>query len=307
MKIAPELADVLDSGRSLNTYDPIKVYFVPDGGTWYENGQVLTSSGWNSYEIQQAMLALQQWSNVADIQFVQTAHQNTADFVIGTKNISGSTIGYFYLPGNYQEAGIGAFDNTYRGWSSQPGGGLEPGGNGFNLMLHEFGHGIGLSHPHSDSVMPGAFPGVSSSYDSGNFGLNQGVTTVMSYIDGWSTGPLGQTTSYTYGSASTPMPLDIAVVQDIYGANTTFASGNDTYTLPSTNQVGTSFSAIWDTGGIDTIVNPSDTAATIDLRPATLQVEAGGGGFVSHVTGIYGGLTIANSVVIENAVGGGGQ
>ncbi len=42
----------------------------------------------------------------------------------------------------------------------------------------------------------------------------------------------------------------------------------------------------------------------VDLRVATLGFEAGGGGWVSYATGIHGGFTIANGVVIENATGG---
>ena len=65
--------------------------------------------------------------------------------------------------------------------------------------------------------------------------------------------------------------------------------------------------------------------ATIDLRPATLRNEAGGGGFLSQVRGrdgvlLYGGFTIAadftnalansgteTGVIIENALGGAGN
>lgn len=307
MEIAQELGSALDTGRSLNTSDSIKVFFVPEGQTWVENGQLHVSAGWNNYEMGQAMLALEQWSNVANIQFVQTTNKASADFTVGTMALTGSTIGYFYLPGTYAEAGTGAFDHTYSGWSDQAGAGLDQGGAGFNLLLHEFGHGMGLGHPHNDSATPGAFPGVTSSSDRGLFDLNQGVTTVMSYIDGWASGPLGRTLSGVYGHAATPMALDIAVIQGIYGINNSFAQGNSTYVLPDANQPGSTFSAIWDTGGIDSILNPSDTKATIDLRGATLQLDVGGGGYMSYVKDVYGGITIAHGVIIENAIGGGGQ
>lgn len=45
----------------------------------------------------------------------------------------------------------------------------------------------------------------------------------------------------------------------------------------------------------------------IDLREATLELEEGGGGWLSYADGIYGGYTIANGVVIENATGGSGD
>src|SRR5256885_6616770 len=38
----------------------------------------------------------------------------------------------------------------------------------------------------------------------------------------------------------------------------------------------------WDAGGIDSIVYAGARNATIDLRPATLKYEWGGGGWVSY-------------------------
>jgi Ca2+-binding RTX toxin-like protein len=47
-------------------------------------------------------------------------------------------------------------------------------------------------------------------------------------------------------------------------------------------------------------------AATIDLRAAHLGYGEGSGGYISFAAGIFGGFTIANGVVIENATGAGG-
>ena len=77
--------------------------------------------------------------------------------------------------------------------------------------------------------------------------------------------------------------------------------------MPSANGAGTFYSAIWDTSGTDWLIHNGSTDATIDLRAATLEYEIGGGGFVSQVEGIFGGLTIAHDVVIENARGGDGD
>ncbi|SOD22942.1 M10 family metallopeptidase C-terminal domain-containing protein, partial [Nitrosomonas ureae] len=46
--------------------------------------------------------------------------------------------------------------------------------------------------------------------------------------------------------------------------------------------------------------------STIDLRAATLLHATGGGGYLSTVDGINGGFTIANGIIIENAIGGNG-
>jgi Ca2+-binding RTX toxin-like protein len=97
------------------------------------------------------------------------------------------------------------------------------------------------------------------------------------------------------------MALDIQALQWIYGANTTYATGNDSYALPNAKG---GFTCIWDCGGTDSIIVTGRRGAVIDLRAATGTAAEGGGGFVSHVAGSRGGYTIAVGVVIENATGG---
>ena len=137
--------------------------------------------------------------------------------------------------------------------------------------------------------------------------MNQGVFTTMSYNDGWETNPDGPPPSYDYGYQGTPMAIDIAVLQEKYGVDETYHRGANTYRLPDANQSGTFYACIWDAGGRDAIVSDSQAAATIDLRAATLRPEPGGGGYISHVDGIFGGFTIAHNVTIEDAEGGAGD
>ena len=105
------------------------------------------------------------------------------------------------------------------------------------------------------------------------------------------------------------MAYDIAAIQFLYGAKSA-NTGSDTYWLPDTNGVGTYWTCIWDTSGVDAIAYGGNGRATIDLRAATLDNSATGGGMLNYVTdavtgkAIHGGYTIANGVVIENASGG---
>ncbi|HEV8035506.1 M10 family metallopeptidase C-terminal domain-containing protein, partial [Yoonia sp.] len=138
----------------------------------------------------------------------------------------------------------------------------------------------------------------------GDFELNQTVYTIMSYNGGWNG---ASPTTFAYGDAASPMALDIAMLQELYGANDNYNNGNNTYELASANAAGTGWVAIWDTGGVDTITYSGTRDAVIDLRPATLEYGVGGGGFISNAAGIQGGFTIANGVVIENAIGGSGN
>jgi serralysin len=172
---------------------------------------------------------------------------------------------------------------------------------------------MGLAHPHDSGGGSDVMDGVTSAFgDYGDFNLNQGIFTTMSYNDGWHTAPHvpeldPSSATYGYGWQGTLMALDIAVLQEKYGANMTYNTGDDTYQMPSSNAAGTFYSCIWDAGGTDTIRHDGTPDVRIDLRAATLEYTAIGGGAVSYVDGIYGGFTIANTVVIENAVGGSGD
>ena len=128
----------------------------------------------------------------------------------------------------------------------------------------------------------------------------------MSANDGWVTGPNAQS-STAFGLQSGLMALDILALQSLYGANTTYASGDNSYVLANTNAMGTAFTSIWDTGGVDTITMSGPRGCRIDLRTATGQFEEGGGGFISWANGIRGGFTIAAGAVIENATGSSGN
>lgn len=181
---------------------------------------------------------------------------------------------------------------------------LVRGGYNFCTFMHELGHAVGLAHPHDDGGGSTLFPGVTDDSDLGHLNTNQGIHTVMSYNSGSHTGPQGLTPSEAFGYESGPMALDVAAPQFMYGADMAYRTGSDTYSLPSANQVGTFHSCIWDAGGTDRIVGATARSNTIDLRAATLEVGPGGGGWVSHATGIHGGFTIARGALIENARGG---
>ncbi|HTV67150.1 MAG TPA: M10 family metallopeptidase C-terminal domain-containing protein, partial [Rhizobiaceae bacterium] len=119
-------------------------------------------------------------------------------------------------------------------------------------------------------------------------------------------GPAGTKPTFTFGNVGTPMAFDIAVLQQKYGANTTFASGANTYTLPDKNAVGTYWTCIWDTGGVDKLQYNGSKPVVINLNMASLAHALDGGGKLSYAKYVAGGFTIANGVWIENAIGGKG-
>lgn len=302
--MATALETGLDWGTKIDA-SVITYHFADDGG---EYGGV-TAHEWLPYEVLQVEHALALFEAFLDLTFVEVASGQHLTLVAGDNVDMEGYLGFFYPPGTTLE-GLGAFNQQGTGWQEfQPGiGALEQGGYGFITIIHEFGHALGLAHPHDTGGTSTIFPGVSTAFgDYGDFDLNQGVYTTMSYNRGWSTNPNGGPASFSpFGYQGTPMALDIAVLQAKYGANLTYRTGADTYVLPTSNAVGTFYGSIWDAGGIDAIVHDGSAPAVIDLRPATLQVEPGGGGFLSYVGAVFGGFTIAHGVVIENARGGSG-
>jgi serralysin len=301
----PSFLDTINWGTQL-TDTTINVYFATAGEVF--DGK--TSVGWNDYEIQQAMLAFQQFANVCNVTFNIVTDQSQATLTLVDKaNAPGGTLGYFNPPGT-NNAGVGVMIQGGYGWDEdKPGtGGLEQGGYGFITMIHEFGHALGMAHPHDGGGTSSVWEGVTGPFDSyGSFDLNQGIYTVMSYNDGWNLHPSGENTAKNYGWEGSMMGFDVAMLQQLYGANMAYATGDDTYVLPDDNQSGTFFSCIWDAGGADEITYGGTRNITIDLRPASLDYAEGSGGFISYADGIYGGFTIAHGVVIEGASGGSGN
>lgn len=296
------LVQALDWGGKVNT-TRIDVHFAP-AGRFYDG---LRSEGFNAYERGQFEIAFAMIEAVIDVTFniVPTPGGSEFRLVLDLDEMNLDILGYFQPPGE-TNAGVGAFNGAR--WDRAPGGDLEVGGYGFVTIVHEMLHGLGLAHPHDFGGTSSVFPGVEDDDDLGRFALNQGVYTTMSYNTGLENGRTAGVlqAADNYGYEAGPMALDIAVLQSKYGANTTTSAADTVYVLPQINAVGTAWRTIWDAGGYDEIQGGTG-ADTIDLRAATLQVEAGGGGFISKSAGISGGYTIAHGAVIEAARGAAGN
>jgi serralysin len=300
----------------------ISIYFAQAGDIFVSNDltnpglppATITATGVQPFEHTAVMTALAEFSKVADVVYVEVSDRAQADFIYtsyqGTPGPGVSLLGSMSPPDESDE-GLAQFNSGDERWNARD---LAQGGFSFVTLIHEFGHGHGLAHPHDNGGHSGIMNGVEpegagvADYTTGDFELNQGVFTMMSYEDGWQSSPYGNApTNVGYGYLGGLMAFDIAAIQDKYGVNEEWATGNDTYVLKDVNAPGTYYTSIWDGGGTDIITYSGSRDTYIDLRSATLQYEVGGGGRVSYAYGIYGGFTIANGVTIENATGGSGN
>ncbi len=154
-----------------------------------------------------------------------------------------------------------------------------PTSEGFATLLHELGHGVGLAHPNEGAAFGSIF---GSDFFIPAVNLDGSLMNEISSTFGTQTAIAGQPLG--------PQIYDIAALQHLYGANTSFNSGNDTYTFS-----GYFAKTIWDGGGVDTI---DQSAITIDM---VIDLREG----INNVTEV-GAARIWNAVGanIENANGG---
>jgi len=265
--------------------------------------------GLNTTQQASARSALQSWANVANIVFSEVAEtsSNVGDIRFAwtsATNLTSTGVqawGWASYPNSYWPSGGDIWISTLN--SNTATDSWATGAYNFESLLHELGHALGLKHPFEDT------PVLSSS-------LDNTLYTVMSYTEppnnlypsaGYVDGHYNWI-SYRVNSV-TPMVLDIAAIQYLYGANISYHTGNDTYTFDATNPF---FETLWDAGGTDTISASNFTlSCVIDLTPghySSLRIpqasDTGG------VTPTYDGtndLGIAYGCIIENAIGGSGN
>ena len=225
------------------------------------NSVVATQWQWDQsaglWEQSAAISALQAWANVANLaitplaitpahdfgsatfKFLATNEAGMEFYFSGQKGIQAmSTLPFNYGPnygvlGHDYSPGYTIFNQQGLGWTQA---GLTPGGEGYATILHEIGHLLGLDHPWNEKgwyvdangqplyidgelATEPYFPGANNANTTGQYGLDQGIYTVMSYNTDWNGQPA---TSYNSGRALGPGAFDIAAVQQLYGANTTY-------------------------------------------------------------------------------------
>ena len=256
-------------------------------------------SPFSAAQIAAAEKSLLAWSDVANVHFQRvddgSGYSDNATILLGNFN-SGSAAGFTYLPGSRM---TGSDDgdvwiNGSLSYDKAP----TIGNYGGQVLIHEIGHALGLTHPGdydaSDSTAPTYASNAAYFEDSRQY-------TVMSYFDESNTGA-------QYGSSYSAVPLldDISAIQALYGKNNAAFTGDTTYGFNSnsgrewfsaTSSASRLVFAVWDAGGHDTFdFSGYSQAAHIDLRA----------GDFSSVGGLTDNVAIAYGATIESAIGGGG-
>ncbi len=202
--------------------------------------------------------ALQNWDDLIAPNFVEVADNATSrgEVRVAFTQIDGAAFGFAYSGAPTRSGGkIGDiwFDPTKLSAD------FSPNSVGYAGILHEVGHTLGLKHPFEGTPLPAGFD-------------NQ-FYTVLSYTNNtvflqWSIQPGGSLNRTSVPvRPSTPMVLDVAAVQAIYGADLTTRTGNNVYTF---TQGSLTIQTIYDAGGIDTIdVSNFTRPNMIDLRPGS--------------------------------------
>ena len=244
----------------------------------------------NAAQQQAAIAAMQTASRFANISF--TSAPDTATAAGDVRWAASTDTDYFTKAGSSAFAYYPASDA--RGGDIWLDGALAYFGNvgvgsfGYEDMLHELGHALGLSHPEAQGAA-----------------TDQLKYTVMSYRN-YAGDPSHYLAQYY---PTTYMLDDVLALQYLYGANMAANAGNTTYSWDPTKPV---YETIWDGGGIDTIdASNQQSGVTIDLHAGSYsQVGAAfwngkvdSAGYADATQSVRDGLAIAYNCTIENATG----
>ncbi len=207
--------------------------------------------------------AFDYYSKLINVTFTEVAGDGTGNINFGA-NTQTNSAGYANLP-NASSAKDKDFLYLATNAATNGDQGVQEGGYGYETILHEIGHTLGLKHPGNYNAGGGGAPGpyLGAKEDDRQH-------SIMSYNDN----------NVSRGATpSTAMLYDVAALQYLYGANknaSTAANGAFTFSDKSTLQT------LWSANGTDTIdLSALTSASHVDLNGGSysdINIKAPAGG-----------------------------
>ncbi|MRD47246.1 hypothetical protein GHT07_08140 [Caenimonas koreensis DSM 17982] len=176
---------------------------------------------------------------------------------LGQNNQSAAgSAAYTFLPNTADDGvqGYGLSGDLWFDYTYAPNHDLTPGGEGYETLIHEIGHALGLKHPGNYNVGDG------SSSQPGNYlaaAEDNSYYTVMSY-------------TYALEGRDWYGIYDLLALKTLYGADAAYQAGATTYSF--TDADGRALKIIDDASGSDTVdLSALTLGANIDLRPGAFS------------------------------------
>ena len=245
----------------------------------------------NDTHIAATRLVLEEFSNIANLKFVEVAEVGSdvgvirfafTDYDRINADVGGNSWGWAMGPNNQPNGGDIWIDSEHRAADAKWDQGTS---YNFGNLIHEIGHALGLDHPFDGKDT------LATNVDFVNY-------TIMSYTQPTNFGAWnGSGDDAEYLISTSPMVYDIAALQHLYGT-AAHNVGDTIYKYDPSKPIS---EAIWDSGGTD-LLNFSDftLACSINLAPGGYSTIA----FTDWT--MDDNLGIAYGAVIENAIGGSG-
>jgi hypothetical protein len=190
-------------------------------------------------------------------------------------NQQAATKGYAFIPGQTSDAKAGDVWLDIETLQL-----LGQGQEGWEVLLHEIGHALGLSHPKPESAAAAGTTVLLNQWNDNSYTVMSSMQSPSKLWQSW------------FGA------LDIQALQSLYGSGRPLATGDDSYLYG--NSQGQSLSTLRDAGGTDVLnLSGNSLGAYVDMKPGSFSSI----GITSQGYAAYNNVFIDPSTTLENVIG----